>query len=361
MRRFFGILAAIMPWAIIIALGAVGFLYHPVPRVQILPEPPIGTRDFYYGVAVPDDNVVWLAGSWGKIVRSEDNGASWTIQTAPTVEHLQDIYAWDKSHAVAVGNAGVVLRTEDGGKTWVEVQNVPKSADRNKLTRVRGLPDGRAWAIGLQNAIIYTADYGATWKRSSKDEDRVLTDIGFAGSRLVIVGEFGRTKISDDGGVTWRDGQAPVTASLNGVKFRDAKRGIAVGQEGDVVVTEDGGDSWSHQTPVVDKHLYDAAWTGKDWIAVGDKGRYVRGDGSNWKGGRFSITDLGWHVKTVVRGTKIYLAGNSVGYWDDADGTYHLWGQDHASSDSESAPKPAEASPSSSTSGAQTSEGSKGQ
>jgi photosystem II stability/assembly factor-like uncharacterized protein len=40
---------------------------------------------------------------------------------------------------VAVGNRGLAVVTDDGGKTWKEVK-LPRSEVANKLLQVRGLP-----------------------------------------------------------------------------------------------------------------------------------------------------------------------------------------------------------------------------
>ena len=57
--------------------------------------------DSFYGVATPAGKTIWAAGSNGKAVRSEDQGASWSLQLTPTHETLQDISAWDAQRAVA--------------------------------------------------------------------------------------------------------------------------------------------------------------------------------------------------------------------------------------------------------------------
>ena len=57
----------------------------------------------------------------------------------------------------------------------------------------------------------------------------VLRDIAQAGTRLVAVGERGFTMVSDDAGASWKSIATPVTRTLTGVAFKDAKVGVAVG------------------------------------------------------------------------------------------------------------------------------------
>ena len=315
LSRALNVVAAVAPWLIIGGLLYAALFVEPEAVVRDLPEPALGSRDFYYGVAHPAEDVVWLAGTWGKVIRSNDGGETWTIRKTPTRENLQSIVAWDNERAAAVGNEGVAIRTEDGGKTWVEVTEIPKSKDRNKLVSLRKRGAGEAWAVGLGNAILRTTDYGKTWQRMAEERDKVWTDIAFPGDRVYLVGEFGATMHSDDGGETWVEGQAPVSATLNSVAFRNATHGIAVGGEGDVVITSDGGDSWAKVPSVIDRHLYDVTWLNDHWFAVGDKGRYVKGKGPNWEGGRLSLNDLSWHTRIAVTNGTAYITGASAGLW----------------------------------------------
>lgn len=317
MKRFFNVFATVMPWVIIAALLYAAIFIKPPVVVENLPEPALGRRDFYYGMTIPVENTIWLAGTWGKVIRSDDGGATWTIQPTPVRVNLQAIHSWDGQRAVAAGNEGVFIRTDDGGQTWTEIDNVPKSADRNKIFSLRGRPNGEAWAVGFQNMILKTTDYGQTWKWVSREADLVWSDVAFAGDRVYLVGERGITRYSDDGGETWVDGQAPVEQTLNAVKFRDEKHGVAVGGQGDVLYTNDGGLSWTKAPIVTDKHLYDVAWLGDHWFAVGDKGRHVEGEGDTWTEGRLAIRDLGWHTRIVVKDDAAYLTGASVGVWKD--------------------------------------------
>ncbi|MCQ8278652.1 hypothetical protein NFI95_09330 [Acetobacteraceae bacterium KSS8] len=66
-----------------------------------------------------------------------------------------------------------------------------------------------------------------------------------AGSRLVAVGLHGLILISDDNGLSWRQVQPPVQATLTGVAFADDHTGWAIGHYGVVLRTENAGESWS--------------------------------------------------------------------------------------------------------------------
>lgn len=77
-----------------------------------------------------------------------------------------------------------------------------------------------------------------------KSAGATMLGLAAAGTRLVAVGERGIVLLSDDRGVSWRQGRVPVSASLTAVRFIDDRRGWAVGHFGTVLRTDDGGESW---------------------------------------------------------------------------------------------------------------------
>lgn len=331
------LVTAILPWIIIGLLFWAGFAWKLQPTGETVQPPPLEKRDKFYGIATPAPGVIWLAGNYGKVIRSDDDGATWTRQNVPLQVNLQDIGAWDADRAVAVGNGGRVMRTTDGGRTWTAV-TAPTSTVANKLLRVRVRPDGSAWAVGEYGMIIYSADFGATWAERREPQDVVLSDIAFAGANDVwVVGEFGRMIHSTDGGKHWTDAPKQVESSLTGIVFRDPQNGVAVGLEGVILVTADGGATWkrvartladtdtggasslaeSVRRNLLTEHLLGLEWIeeSKSWFAVGNKGVWALAaeDAGTWQTGLVGVRDLAWHTGIGHIGVKIYISGQNAG------------------------------------------------
>ncbi|WP_085663853.1 MULTISPECIES: YCF48-related protein [unclassified Pseudomonas] len=77
---------------------------------------------------------------------------------------------------------------------------------------------------------------------------------GWAGARMVAVGDHGVVLLSDDQGMQWRQARSvPLSTPLTGVSFVDAKRGWAVGHWGAILATTDGGESWQVQRLVTEE------------------------------------------------------------------------------------------------------------
>mgnify|MGYP000458621249 CR=1 FL=1 len=302
-----------LPVVIIGGLLYAAFFVKAEPEAGVLKARPLERRDAFYGVVAPADSTLWAAGSYGKIVRSEDGGKTWGVQDSPVVSHLQSIAAWDSLRAVAVGNRGLVVVTGDGGKTWTEVK-VPHSEVANKLLQVRAYPGGVAWAVGELGAVLRSGDFGATWERALPEKDQAWNDIFFLGQSGWLVGEFGQMLRSVDGGQSWLPVTSPVKTSLMSVHFRDERNGVAVGLAGTALISSDGGVSWMEVPRVTREHLNCVIWDGSRWVAVGDKGIRVSadGDGKGWKAGRISEKDLSWRTQIVKTRDDFVLAGANL-------------------------------------------------
>lgn len=302
-----------LPVLIIGGLLYAAFFVKAEPEIGTLKARPLERRDAFYGVVAPGGSILWAAGSYGKIVRSDDGGKTWDVQASPVVAHLQSIAAWDARRAVAVGNRGLAVVTDDAGKSWKEVR-LPRSEVANKLLQVRAYPDGVAWAVGEVGAVLKTADFGATWTRVLDEKDQAWNDVFFVGDNGWLVGEFGQIQRSTDGGQSWSPVPSPVKNSLMSVHFRDGQHGVAVGLAGTVLVSADGGASWQEAPPLTREHLNCVIWDGTHWVAVGDKGiRVVAGEGArDWKAGRISDKDLSWRTQIVRTADDFVLAGANL-------------------------------------------------
>lgn len=321
-RRLLNGLVVVMPWAIIGGLLWAGLFIKPRAVGASVTPPALERRDQFYGLAQLPSVGVLACGSNGKILAVGADGRIQHLST-PTRNTLQDIAAWDASHLVAVGNDGVILRSEDAGASWSAVADVPRSEVANKLNRVRVGKDGLAVASGEMGALLVSRDYGRSWQRLRDEEDVAWNDVALLDDgRLLVVGEFGRILLGDDQGRQWEEVPPPVPGSLMAVGFRDALDGAAVGVEGTLLVTHDGGRQWSRVELGINEHLFRVQWSPerKQWLAFGAMGRWVTGtpsgNGIDWKVGTLDARDLTWHTASLVADGQVWLAGAGLGRWD---------------------------------------------
>jgi photosystem II stability/assembly factor-like uncharacterized protein len=305
-------------WVTIAALAAAGLFIRPSAVGKAITPGAVQPGDPHFGMASPRRGTLWVVGDYGRVVTSVDDGKNWVAARVPTTEHLQDIDAWDEHRAVAIGNGATVLTSADGAKTWIS-RPAPHSDIGSKMIRVHAGAGGTAWVVGEYGAIIYSADWGATWVRRRAEEDISWNDIAVLGDGLLcVVGEHGRILRSSDNGTTWSEVDGGVKTSLFALAFADARTGLAVGLEGVVLLTNDAGKSW-RRIALPDQssqHLFAGAWDAAhmDWIVAGQQGVVWSIDLDGKAPSRLpsSARDLSWRTKVIVVDGAAYLTGATL-------------------------------------------------
>jgi len=108
-------------------------------------------------------------------------------------------------------------------------------------------------------------------------------------NHAVAVGYQGAVYLTEDGGESWKKGQAPTHRLLYSVSMADSRNGWAVGQSGTILRTRDGGHSWElqpNEKAEQDYHLFGVhAIDEKSAIVVGEWGTRIvtRDGGSTWE------------------------------------------------------------------------------
>jgi photosystem II stability/assembly factor-like uncharacterized protein len=76
---------------------------------------PLPQGNALLGVSFTDTNRGTAVGKDGTIVRTTDGGATWVTQTSGTTSFLLGVSFTDANTGTAVGQNGTILRTTDGG------------------------------------------------------------------------------------------------------------------------------------------------------------------------------------------------------------------------------------------------------
>lgn len=112
------------------------------------------------GVAVtPDGNYAVAVGEAGLLVRSDDAGKSWTPEVVKTVRDLRAVrIAGDASLIIAVGEAGAVVRIGEDDTSVSELLDPALSLRALHLSQTHG------HMVGDHGMVFATHDQGLTWE-----------------------------------------------------------------------------------------------------------------------------------------------------------------------------------------------------
>jgi len=218
-------------------------------------------------------------------------------------------FSADERVGYAVGEQGLILKTEDGGVSWTK--STSGTAVRLNAVAVHRTHPELAWAVGDSATTLWTADGGKTWNPKDIGENARVRDVHFLDEkRGVAVGEVpiprgsvGAIWETDDGGRSWSVVRLPflLASPFYGVHLNDSGVGVAVGQGGQIYQTEDRGSTWDYISGVrTDKDLYGAYMRadGRGW-AVGDRGTILQttDGGSSWS---VVQTDQYYNLRSVA-------------------------------------------------------------
>jgi photosystem II stability/assembly factor-like uncharacterized protein len=239
----------------------------------------------------------WVAGDGGLVLHTEDGGRSWSRQNIATNESVNDIYFRDKENGYLLA-ATQIFTTEDGGDTWQTSTRFLAQTfggAEPELYSVRFTSKKRGWVVGslsrgqnvVDSLVIYTDNGGASWQRQRVPVRDELIHLDFDGERRGwIVGNGGRILYTHDGGESWTLQTSGTTAALYHVDFQGEADGWAVGERGTILRTEDGGQTWrAAPTPVRSTILSVKFINSDEGWAVGRGGVILRSDdgGLTWK------------------------------------------------------------------------------
>ena len=117
---------------------------------------PLPQGNALLAVSFTDATTGTAVGVSGTIVRTTDGGTTWITQRSGTTETLVDVSFTDANNGTAVGAAGTIVRTTDGGTTW-ETQ---RGGAREWLYGVSFTDANNGTVVGGHGTILRTTDGG---------------------------------------------------------------------------------------------------------------------------------------------------------------------------------------------------------
>ena len=185
-------------------------------------------------------------GERGHVLLSEDQGRTWRQVEVPSRATLTGVHFHDRQLGWAVGHDATILRTRDGGHTWERVYHDPQ--EESPLFDV-WFPDSKnGFAIGAYGLFLVTADGGDSWQRQTVREydDFHLHHMARSGTgRLYMAAEAGTIYRSDDDGRTWVSLPSPYVGSFFGTLPLEDDALLLFGLRGHMFRSEDAGETWA--------------------------------------------------------------------------------------------------------------------
>jgi len=210
------------------------------------------TTASFRGLSVVDDRVIWASGTRGTVLRTTDGGNTWMVDSIPggATLDLRGIHGRSDRVAHVAATAGRIWRTTDGGRTWSLRYQAADTTMFLDAIVFRNDSVGMALGdpMGGRFVILVTNNGGDTWSeapaaaRPAAMEGEAAfaasgTSLVFSGSRFGWIGTGGtvaRVFRTVDSGATWVASPSAIlsragTGGVFSVGFGDPLHGVVVG------------------------------------------------------------------------------------------------------------------------------------
>lgn len=140
-----------------VAIGASGAVHVSTDSGATWNAAYTGTAAALNSLAFSDAKTVWVVGSEGTLLKSEDAGGKWTLVRLPSSNGtLRSVRFANAKVGWIVGDGGLILATQDGGKTWRQ----QPSGTSLGLTSVQAIDANTAWITGVNGLLLATGNGG---------------------------------------------------------------------------------------------------------------------------------------------------------------------------------------------------------
>ena len=161
-----------------------------------------------------------------------------------TSKNISGVHQFDVNAAIVVGADGLVMKTANGGASFVTIQ----AGTTSSLLDVFFVTPQTGWAVGDNGTVLKSTNSGDTWNAQSSGSTSSLLTVHFIDANTGwIGGADGKIRKTTDGGASWNL-QTTGASVIRDIRFQSATFGLAAGYIGNAAYmfrTTDGGTTWT--------------------------------------------------------------------------------------------------------------------
>lgn len=221
---------------------------------------------------------------------------------------------------VAVGMRGLIIRSDDQGQSWTQA-SVPVQSD---LLAVQFATEQQGWAVGHDGVVLHSEDGGRRWSKQL-DGRLAAQSLSDYYQKRIDAGESSLQPYVEQLAMNF---QAGPSLPFLGVWFDDPENGYAVGAFGMLISTRDGGKTWQPALEQIDNpeslHLNAIARLGSHLYIAAERGHVFRLNphtqrfealDTGYAGGLFGIAGNDQQLLVYGLGGKAFISHDQGGRW----------------------------------------------
>jgi photosystem II stability/assembly factor-like uncharacterized protein len=280
---------------------------------------PIHTNYILSSVHFVDENVGWVVGNYGNILKTTDGGYNWINQFSGTFDYLTSVEFENYNTGWVFGIEGTILKTTNGGLNWFSQQDTITSS----LISASFTDVNNGWVLSYYGKIFHTTNGGNVWSQQYQLPSGNYYTIKMVNPLLGWIScnstPYNESIIykTTNGGESWIISfWDQYTPGVKSISFADENFGFGVGIHGVIMRTTNSGYSWVRLTQGFNNWLNSIHVLSQNlgW-AVGNTGTILHTqDGNNWVN-QVSGTDEDFR--------SIYMVNNGIGYIVSEEGNIY--------------------------------------
>ncbi len=303
--------------------------------VETPPPPPPGwasqtspVTTALQSVKAVNNLVAWAAGSAGRVLRTTNGGTTWVAVTNPSALDNTNIDAIDANTAYVIANGtddARLYRTLDGGVSWSLVYqstaagaffNVIKMFDANN-----GYMQGDAIGSPLKYVLVRTTNGGTTWTAAADLAPGATTEYGWNNSMYWLNNQRGwfgtnnsRIYYTTNNGANWVSGTTSMLESPS-IFFKNTTTGLAgINAASNATPTiarsTNGGVAWTNITSPITGRAYGMdGIADKVWVTSATNIIRTTDFGANWSTQFTGSGSATWYHLSMIK------VGNEIHGW----------------------------------------------
>jgi photosystem II stability/assembly factor-like uncharacterized protein len=201
---------------------------------------------------------------------------------SPSSRRLFAIAFGPGTRAVAAGEDGTTVVSDDGGGAWASVGGRLSES----FSRIRAVSASLVFAVGPNGALAQSSDGGRSWTEIGVSTSEDVLDVSFADAFVgYAVDAAGTVLRTDNGGVSWQILDTGYAGTPQAVVALGPGTVLLIGGRG-ILRSADGGQSFSRVRAriVAGARLFNADRAGRQVFAYGSKNIIASADrGRTWR------------------------------------------------------------------------------
>ena len=206
----------------------------------------------------------WIVTERTHILKTDDGGQTWEIEFKDEDFILRCVSFADEIHGWAAGEYGYIYHTADGGKTWEHQAGFYRIAEEEYeieggkfIFDIEAVDRETVWATGIDGYVIKTENGGKSWQEIDvRLEGTTLFTVASDRKDAIVIGGDGCLVVSIDGGKNWQYPSLSPSIDYGGIYGLGCvglSDFVAVGKEAAIYRPERGNPlkTWILQTSVL--------------------------------------------------------------------------------------------------------------